>query len=105
MTFGRREFLMTGVGMTAALGMPAVSAAPARAEDFGGFKNTGQPWPLRDSAAFEYQSKAVGDKMAIGVWSPPKRLPGMAALGDNPPLDVIYALDGSFALSMTAAIC
>ena len=97
--FGRREFLMSGVGVTAALGVPEVMARNA---DATGFKSTGQPWPLRNSEAFEYHSRAVGDKMAIGVWSPPKMLPAMAPLGDNPPLDVVYVLDGSFALNAAA---
>ncbi|WP_129778309.1 alpha/beta hydrolase [Peristeroidobacter soli] len=99
--FGRREFLMSGVGLTAALGVEGV----VHAADSSGFKPTGQPWPVRNTDAFEYQSRAVGDKMAIGVWSPPKTLPHIAPLGDNPPLDVIYVLDGSFALNMSAAIC
>ncbi len=96
---------MSGVGLTAALGVPPLSGKLARAEDLAGFENTGHPWPLRDTEAFEYRSRAVGDKMAIGVWSPPKRLPGMASLGDNPPLDVVYVLDGSFALNIAATIC
>jgi len=72
--------------------------------DPGGFENTGQPWPLRETESFEYRSKAVGDKMAIGVWSPPKGLPG-TPVDQNPPLDVVYVLDASFALSITATIC
>lgn len=103
--FGRREFLLSGVGLTAALGAPAFNAGLARAEDLSGFKNTGQPWPLRGTEAFEYHSRAVGDKMAIGVWSPPKTLPAIAPLGENPPLDVVYVLDGSFALNIAATIC
>ncbi len=103
--FGRREFLMSGVGLTAALSASRFNGGLARAADLTGFKNTGQPWPLRGTEAFEYHSKAVGDKMAIGVWSPPKTLPAIAPLGANPPLDVVYVLDGSFALNITAAIC
>lgn len=103
---GRRKFLMSSVGMATALSVSSgFGGGLARAEDFSGFKNTGQPWPLRNSEAFEYHSKAVGDKMAIGVWSPPKALPAIAPLGENPPLDVIYVLDGSFALNITATIC
>lgn len=102
---GRRDFLMSGVGLTAALGVPGGGGGLASAADLSGFKSTGQPWPLRNSEAFEYHSRAVGDKMAIGVWSPPKTLPAMAPLGDNPPLDVIYVLDGSFALNAAATIC
>lgn len=103
--FGRRDFLISSVGLTAALGVPAVNAAAARGADSIGFKSTGQPWPLRNTEAFEYHSKAVGDNMAIGVWSPPKALPAMAPLGDNPPLDVVYVLDGSFALNAAVTIC
>jgi predicted alpha/beta superfamily hydrolase len=101
---GRREFLMSGVGLTAALSAPELSGGLARAADLSGFESTGQPWPLRDTESFEYQSKAVGDKMAIGVWSPPKGLPGAAA-ADEKPLDVVYVLDGSWALGVVATIC
>jgi len=96
---------MSGVGLSAVLGVTAFNGGLARAEDATGFKNTGQPWPLRNTAAFEYYSAAVGDKMAIGVWSPPKASPATASLGENPPLDVIYVLDGSFALNISAMIC
>lgn len=105
MTFGRRDFLLSGIGLSAALSVPRANAARARAEDLAGFKNTGHPWPLRNTEAFEYHSDAVGDKMAIGVWSPPRTLPAIAPLGDNPPLDVVYVLDGSFALNIAATIC
>lgn len=72
--------------------------------DIDGFRNTGSPWPLRESEAFEYQSRAVGDTMAIGVWSPPKAF--LAKPGEKtPPLDVVYVLDGSWALAMAAGIC
>lgn len=101
---GRREFLMSGVGLTAALSAPELSGASAGATDLSGFKNAGQPWPLRDTESFEYHSKAVGDKMAVGVWSPPKGLPG-GALADEKPLDVVYVLDGSWALGIAATIC
>jgi predicted alpha/beta superfamily hydrolase len=103
--FGRRDFLISGVGLSAALGVPQVNAAVARGADSAGFKSTGQPWPLRNTEAFEYRSRAVGDTMAIGVWSPPKTLPAIAPLGENPPLDVVYVLDGSFALNIAATIC
>ncbi|MFC4314222.1 alpha/beta hydrolase [Steroidobacter flavus] len=83
---------------------PELSGGLARAADLSGFESTGQPWPLRDTESFEYHSKAVGDNMAIGVWSPPKGLPGGAA-ADEKPLDVVYVLDGSWALGVTATIC
>src|SRR5688572_5112280 len=102
---GRRDFLASGVGLAAALRAPKMNAGPACAEDSAGFKNTGQPWPLRNTDAFEYRSKSVGDAMAIGVWSPPETLPAIAPLGANPPLELVYVLDGSFALNIAAAIC
>lgn len=101
---GRREFLMSGVSLTAALGVTGLNGRLARAEDLAGFKNTGQPWPLRNTEAFEYYSRAVGDTMAIGVWSP-KGLRATASLGENPSLDVVYVLDGSFMLNIAAPIC
>jgi predicted alpha/beta superfamily hydrolase len=101
---GRREFLMSGVGLAAGLSAPEIGGGLARAVDFSGFENTGQPWPLRDTESFEYHSEAVGDKMAIGVWSPPKGLPG-GAEADKKPLDIVYVLDGSWALGVAATIC
>jgi predicted alpha/beta superfamily hydrolase len=41
--------------------------------------------------------------MAIGVWAPPKS--PLAPSAPSPPLDVVYVLDGSFALNITATIC
>lgn len=105
MLLGRRRFLTAGVGLTAAVSATPFSGAFAHAEDATAFKNTGHPWPLRNSEAFEYHSEAVGDRMAIGVWSPPRTLPAMAPLGEDPPLDVVYVLDGSFALNISATIC
>lgn len=68
------------------------------------FTNTGSPWPVRATESFEYESNSVGDRLAIGVWSPPE---AVFALYDNkrPPLDVVYVLDGWFALGMASAIC
>lgn len=102
---GRRAFLASGIGLTATLSVMPLNGGSARAEGSAGFRSTGQPWPLRDTEAFEYHSKAVGDQMAIGVWSPPKTLPAMAPLGANPSLDVVYVLDGSFMLNIAAPIC
>ncbi len=68
------------------------------------FKPVGAPWPLRTSEAFEFHSDAVGDMMAIGICSPSDA--SFAQSDDGPPpLDVIYVLDGSWALGMAAAIC
>jgi hypothetical protein len=95
---------MSGAGLAAGLSALELGGGLAHAADHSGFKNTGQPWPLRDTESFEYHSKAVGDKMAVGVWSPPAGLPGGAA-ADKKPLDVVYVLDASFTLGITATIC
>lgn len=70
-------------------------------------------WPLRDSVAFELSSKHVGSQFAIGVWSPASFLAEVAESahlhGLNVPsttaLDVVYVLDGAWALGMAAGIC
>ncbi|MDT9597379.1 alpha/beta hydrolase [Sphingosinicella rhizophila] len=68
------------------------------------FKTTGSPWPLRNSEAFEYHSKAVGADMAIGTWSPSPE--HFARFGQgNPELDIVYVLDASFMLGMAAGNC
>lgn len=102
---GRREFLKSGVGLAAALSATGASGGLARAADLGGFKNTGQPWPLPESEAFEYRSKAVGDTMAIGVWRPPEVVRERAQIDESTPLDVVYVLDASFMLGITAGVC
>lgn len=102
--FDRRDFLENGLKLTAALGVSQLDVGLAHAETGEGLKNVGSPWPLRNSEAFEYQSRAVGDKMAVGVWAHP----GSSALragGKGPPLEVVYVLDGSFALAVAAAVC
>jgi predicted alpha/beta superfamily hydrolase len=63
----------------------------------------GHPWPLRDSETFEYHSKAVGDAMAIGVWLPPEEVLARAGLKDKP-LDLVYVLDGAWALAEAVGI-
>jgi predicted alpha/beta superfamily hydrolase len=99
--FARRKFLTSGVAAVSAL---QFNGGPARAADAAAFENTGQKWPLRDSEAFEFQSNAVGDKMAIGVWSPPPAMLAMSGKKDAS-LDVVYVLDGSWALGAAASIC
>ena len=90
--------------MSAALGVSQLDIGPAKAATAGELVNTGSPWPLRNSEAFEFQSTAVGDKMAVGVWSHP-RWSRLGADTKGPALDVIYVLDGSFALAPTSTIC
>jgi predicted alpha/beta superfamily hydrolase len=91
--------MTTSLGGAAALGLTGqASAADA------GFKKSGGPWALRNSEAFEYHSKIVGDTMAIGVWSPPVEMLARSKQ-QNTPLDIVYVLDGSFALNMAAGTC
>lgn len=102
--FARRGFLTSGLGLAAATGLAQSGRVLANRSSVTGLKGMGNPWPLRDSEAFEYQSKAVGDKMAIGIWSPPEMF--FARMGKKkPPLDIIYVLDGSFMLGMAASMC
>src|SRR5688572_15558107 len=97
----RREFMSSGLGAAAALGMTQSVQARPQGD---GFRKLDGAWPLRNSEAFEYHSKIVGDKMAIGVWSPPVELLARTKRQDVP-LDVVYVLDGSFALNMAAGNC
>lgn len=100
----RREILESGLKLAAMLGLSQLAAGPAQAEARDGLKSMGSPWSLRNSEAFEYQSKAVGDRMAVGVWSHPRSNP-VPAQGNGAPLDVVYVLDGSFALAVAATVC
>lgn len=99
----RRTFLEGGLTLTAAMGAPSLGEV-ARAEAGHGFETTGSPWPLRNSEAFIYRSKAVGDDMAIGLWSNVGQGP-LRAGGTTVPLEVVYVLDGSFALAVAASVC
>ena len=63
-------------------------------------------WTLRGSDAFEVDSRAVGDRFAVGVWQPDKQF--LAALGRTPAggeLQLVYVLDGSWALNVAASFC
>lgn len=100
----RRQFLQNGLTAAVAVGASQVSVATAQAEVASGLKSAGSPWPLRGSEAFDYLSSAVGDKLAIGVWSHPK-VDHLRKGAKGPPLDVVYVLDGAFALAVAATIC
>jgi len=100
----RRDFLENGLKLTAALGVSQLDVGLAHAETREGLKSVGSPWPLRNSEAFEYQSSAVGDKMAVGVWAHPASN-ALRSDGKGPPLEVVYVLDGSFALAVAATVC
>ena len=45
----------------------------------------------------------MGDSLAVGVWQPAREILQQFGLADKP-LDVVYVLDGSFALGMASAI-
>lgn len=100
----RRELLENGVKLAAALGLSQFGAGLAHADTEAGLKSVGSPWPLRNSEAFEYQSAAVGDRMAVGVWSHAGSSP-LRSDAKGPPLDLVYVLDGSFALAVAATVC
>ncbi len=59
-------------------------------------------WVVRSSEYFDVESQAIGDTMAVGVWSPP---PHPMLPPDESPLQLVYVLDGSFALGLAAACC
>jgi len=94
----------SGLGVTAILGATQLDAGVAQAAEGEQIQSKASPWPLRDSQAFEFRSKAVGDTMAVGVWSSVR--PGPAGSDARPvPLELVYVLDGSFALAVAAATC
>lgn len=100
----RRNLLKSGIGFAGVLGLSQVCPGIAQSEEAAGLKSTGSAWPLRNSEGFEYYSKAVGDRMAIGVWSPPAEALARSKQ-EGSALDIVYVLDGSFALSMAAGSC
>lgn len=59
-------------------------------------------WPLRGSEAFEVESKAVGDRFSIGVWRPDALL-ALRGVPAPQELQLVYVLDGSWALGIAAA--
>src|SRR5262249_54927192 len=63
------------------------------------------PWPLRGSEAFELESKEVGDTMAVGVWQPEPQILAAFGRSADEKLDVVYVLDGSWALGVAATVC
>ncbi|MEO8452800.1 MAG: alpha/beta hydrolase-fold protein [Gemmatimonadota bacterium] len=64
-----------------------------------------KPWPVRGSEAFELESKEVGDTMAVGVWQPDPQLLAFRGVAAGEKLNVVYVLDGSWALGIAAAVC
>ena len=86
------------------LGAAQLDAGMARAEAVELPKSKRSPWPLRNSEAFEFRSKAVGDTMAVGVWSNIRQSPSRT-VGKAAALDIVYVLDGSFMLATAATAC
>lgn len=101
----RRE--LVGNAAAIAAGIVAVSPALGLAADSEGLVEQGSPWPLRGSEALTIESKAVGDSFAVGVWQPEERLLALSGrtAESGQPMDVVYVLDGSWALGMAAAMC
>jgi predicted alpha/beta superfamily hydrolase len=62
-------------------------------------------WPLRGSEAFELESKAVSDTFAVGAWQPDPAFLKARGRSADEPLDLVYVLDGSWALNVAAVIC
>jgi len=104
----RRDLLRTlgAVGTATAVGhLPRPAAASAVLPNDDRRAQAKRPWPLRGSDGFDLESKAVADTMAVGVWQPDPQLlaAGRRSAGDK--LDVVYVLDGAWALSMAATTC
>jgi len=100
----RRRFLSTAVaGMTAAtVGSTMVTSAVASSH---GLMAAGDAWPIRNTESFVFESKAVGDSMAVGVWQPPQAMLAQFGSDTGQKMDLVYVLDGSFALGLVSAIC
>ncbi len=107
----RREFLTTTTALTASLagwmhlGMTGTAARAASQSDESSIEDLESPWPLRDSESFVFDSKHVGDRFAVGIAKPPGRQLPPPAPQTSGPLDVVYVLDGSWALGIASALC
>jgi predicted alpha/beta superfamily hydrolase len=101
----RRELVANATAI--ATGIAALSPALGMAASDDKLVKQDAPWPLRGSEAFEIASEAVGDSFAVGVWQPEERVLALtgrtAEVGQ--PMDLVYVLDGSWALGMAAAMC
>ena len=98
----RRELVGTATAIAAgvaalapALGMAATEKAQAQQDP---------PWPVRGSESFEIASKAVGDTFAVGVVPPDARVLAMFGRPADQPVDLVYVLDGSWALGIASGI-
>ena len=101
----RRDLLRTlGVaGAVTAVSRPEEQLASATRRGRQG--QSKRPWPVRGSEAFELESKEVGDTMAVGVWQPDPQFLAARGAATGGKLDVVYVLDGAWALGVAATIC
>ncbi len=100
----RRHFISGAATLAAAASMPATSDAQSTGPESVSPSNA--PWPLRGSESFIIDSESVGDRLAVGVWKPGAEFLALTGQADDlPPLDIVYVLDGSWALAMAATIC
>lgn len=90
--------LISGTLRTA-LAAPGAAVAQGETENEG-VHPTGQPWPVRDTEAFHFDSTHVGDRFAIGVWQPDPNFLSLSGGDQSEPMDVVYVLDGSWALGI-----
>lgn len=92
----KRRDLLSGLGVAGAVA--AVSRPTGR------LAQGKKPWPVRGSESFEIESKEVGDTMAVGVWQPDPAFLAARGVAAGAKLDVVYVLDGSWALGIAAAL-
>ena len=95
----RRDLLSA----TAVLAATSPLAGRLQAASTEGVEALNTPWPLRNSEGFVFHSKHVGDSLAVGVWQPPELFMQMIQAAGKP-LDLVYLVDGSFALGQAAGI-
>ena len=99
----RRELVGTAAAVAAGIAAVAPALGIAATDDAESKQNP--PWPVRGSESFEVTSKIVGDTFAVGVSRPDTRVLAMFGKSADEPLDLVYVLDGSWALGIASAIC
>ena len=100
MSLKRREFLSTAAAVTAVSTLPS----SIQAASTGSPSPLNTPWPLRGSESFAFSSESVGDSLAVGVWKPDAQFLQLTNRAEEP-LDILYVLDGAWALAFAATIC
>ncbi|MDE0064691.1 MAG: alpha/beta hydrolase-fold protein [Gammaproteobacteria bacterium] len=97
----RREFVSSAAALAAASTLSGSAGSSGGAE----VSSLNAPWPLRGSESFAVRSETVGDSLAVGVWQPEAQMLELTGRTTSGPLDLVYVLDGSWALAMAATIC